>query len=314
MKFGNLSFIILVTCLLLLVLSYQEVESSRESIECLNTPKKNLCGKGFGPNQKRVCCDANDKEMLYCRTMFTFCSDNLQRISPKAEYLLALSSDDCKKTRQSVFQYENGGTNISYLPEDLVCVLQFENQGGYSSSLRFSEEEFKNVEAHVFESDKMNSFFEPRGVFSSSKLGDSDNIHHDIHIWNGNTSFVILTVKNQNQGPGVFKSIVTALPAPEEDIPHIEEHDNKLRRDPFLFVLIFIGVTIVMLYYCSPFKHSPQISQTPPLITPYKPNLSHSKNLSSPYPSQHRSENPQSTRAPLQTINSPHKKYKQEEP
>jgi len=174
----------------------------------------------------------------------------MEEIAEKAEYLLAKPSDDCKLTKMSV-KYDFGvRVDIDHLPGDLSCVLQLKNLGNYSSSLNFNPMVYKNIEAHVFETDEERSFFEYRGKFSSLDGDELPKLPNDFHIWYGNTSMVVLTAKDPSKGPAVFRAIIRPLPAPEEDIPHIEEHMKKSYSNVVLFVTIFGGVTVLMYLVC----------------------------------------------------------------
>eukprot|EP00344_Euplotes_crassus_P006481 CAMPEP_0196996416 /NCGR_PEP_ID=MMETSP1380-20130617/2295_1 /TAXON_ID=5936 /ORGANISM="Euplotes crassus, Strain CT5" /LENGTH=209 /DNA_ID=CAMNT_0042412361 /DNA_START=163 /DNA_END=792 /DNA_ORIENTATION=+ len=147
----------------------------------------------------------------------------------------------------SVKYYDYGvEVDIDHLPAGSSCVLQFENLGNYSSSLRFNRLEYHNIEAYVFETDAEKSFFEPRGKFNSLQGDELSKNINDFHIWQGNTSLVVLTTDDAYKGPAVFKAIVEPLPAPEEDIPHIEDYFHHAYPNPILFASIFTAVTILL--------------------------------------------------------------------
>mmetsp|Transcript_40041 Transcript_40041/g.39644 ORF Transcript_40041/g.39644 Transcript_40041/m.39644 type:complete len:186 (+) Transcript_40041:167-724(+) len=173
------------------------------------------------------------------------CSDTMEEIAEKAEYLLAKPSDDCKVTKMTVEDY-GVRVNIDHLPADLSCVLQFENHGNFSSSLRFKSDGYSNIEAHVFETDEKRSFFEPRGKFSSLDDEEFSEQLNDFHIWYANTSFVVLTAKDPNKGPAVFKALVTPLRAPKEDMPHILDYLHKDDLKYLLCMIIMMLITVLL--------------------------------------------------------------------
>eukprot|EP00344_Euplotes_crassus_P007264 CAMPEP_0196999108 /NCGR_PEP_ID=MMETSP1380-20130617/4354_1 /TAXON_ID=5936 /ORGANISM="Euplotes crassus, Strain CT5" /LENGTH=213 /DNA_ID=CAMNT_0042415923 /DNA_START=275 /DNA_END=916 /DNA_ORIENTATION=- len=146
----------------------------------------------------------------------------------------------------TVNEEEGVSINIDYIPEDLACILQIENKGNYSSSLRFIEEDYHNFDAYVFERNSYHSQFEPRGHFSFSN--STTPTQNDFHIWYDNTSFIILTVKDPNQGPGHFRSTAVPLPAPEEDIEHIRKHNRIILMQGLFFLASVVGCVFCCLF------------------------------------------------------------------
>ncbi|CAI2372468.1 unnamed protein product [Moneuplotes crassus] len=210
-----MNVVIFIAVFLGVSVGYEVLNTPREILACLKNTEKVVCGSDFGTNPKRYCCDPFEKDYTACRGSSNVCSDELETLGEKGEYLLMKSSEDCKNTMFTVNEEEGVSINIDYIPEDLACILQVENKGNYSSSLRFIEEDYHNFDAYVFEKNSYHSKFEPRGHFSFSN--STTPTQNDFHIWYDNTSFIILTVKDPNQGPGHFKSTAVPLPAPEED-------------------------------------------------------------------------------------------------
>ncbi|CAI2374161.1 unnamed protein product [Moneuplotes crassus] len=235
--------------LLSVALGFTWVRTSRESVRCLQREDRKLCAYGLNPETSRVCCDFEDEFELCGNKKGAICSDELEKLGEKEGYALAIPSEECKTTQFTVKGKgaEAISINISYVPPDLVCVLQVKNRGSYSSSLRIIEDEYTNIDALVYETNLHNEFLEKRGDFSSSETVNPVGDLRDFHTWYDNTSVVVVLAKNKSEGHGVFRALIHPLPAPEEDIEHIHDYVKEQR---FYRTMFFLGLGAFMFLIC----------------------------------------------------------------